>query len=800
MTAAYGRSDRLKHYFVAFIRNLKATRLLSAIGIVGLAIGLTGAILMALVARTALSFNDVVPDRGRIYLGISVLSGPGMPPNYDQASSSAAAPLIEANLPDVEAAVRVAEAEVELRRGSTVVKQTIYWTDPDFFDVLRLPVLHGDLTGALRRPNGIVMTRTEALRHFGSDNAVGQTIDVAGNPMVLQAVLADFPANATDLKNGIFASGLATGSPIARPAAAGGGGFSIDARTYLRLRPETSPDQVERGMAPLINGMVPDFMRGSYAMKLVRVDRINLYEGFHPDARQRLQVGSLVAGLILFIAIANFINLSVALSGRRRREIGVRKANGASRRQIATQFLAEAIATVLIAGFLAIAAVELLLPPVNAFLETQATFNLLGDGTLLVGLLAAAVTTGLLAGAYPALLLSAVPPVAVLKNQILPEGGRAIVRNVLVTTQFAILIGLIIAMAVVYQQRIFATKEALRANIDQVLTVAAPCPTSFRQEVAKLPGVRGVSCSGKEILTGSIFGFIELRGQRVSADMVSMLPSNFALLGIAPVAGSLAALPPDGEKAISKIVINEEAVRQFGFASPAAAIGQVLPLPAEQPGSPNIQAEIVAVVPNFAFYSVETAIKPTIYLNRPLYPGSDGLVTIKLNGREIPETLSAIDAKWRSTGNSAPIERAFMDEHVQKLYENLVRSTRLFAIFASVAAFLACLGLIGLSISAAERRTKEIGIRKALGARTHQILLLLLWQLSRPVLWANLLAWPIAWWLMQSWLNGYAYHVPLRLWLFPAAGLMAVAVAVLSVAGQAFLVARQKPAQALRYE
>jgi putative ABC transport system permease protein len=800
VTTSYGRSDRVRHYLLVFVRNLKATRLLSAIGIIGLAIGLTGAILMALVARTALSFNDMIPERERIYLGISVLSGPGMPPDYNQASASGAAALIEANLPNVEAAVRLVEADVELRRGSSTTRQEIYWTDPDFFEVVQLPVLHGDPSEALRRPSGIVMTRTEALRHFGRENAVGQAINVAGDPMIVRAVLADFPNDNTDIKNGIFGSGLATASPIARPATAGDGSFAIDARTYLRLRPGASPEQVERGMEPLINSLVPEPMRGSYAMKLVRVDAINLYEGFFPDARQRLQIGSLVAGLILFIAVANFINLSVALSGRRRREIGVRKANGASRTQIATQFLAESIATVLIAILLAIAAVELLLPSVNAFLDAGARFDLFGDGALLLALLAATVATGLLAGAYPALLLSASPPVAVLKNQVLPERGGALVRNVLVTLQFAILIGLIVAMAVVYQQRVFATQEALRADIDQVLTVSAPCPTSFRQQAARLPGVQGVSCSGSELLTGAIFGFIELRGERVSADLVSMLPSNFALLGIVPVAGSLATLPADGEEVVSKAVINEEAVRQFGYGSPAAAIGQILPIPPEQPDSPSIQAEVVAVVPDFAFYSVETAIKPTIYLSRPLYPGSEGLVTVKLAGSSIPETLTEIDRQWRATGNTTPVERAFLDEHVQKLYEDLVRSTRLFAIFAGVAAFLACLGLIGLSVSAAERRTKEIGIRKALGARTDQILTLLLWQLSRPVLLANLLAWPVAWWLMQSWLNGFAYHVPLHLWLFPAAGLVAVSVAVLSVAGQAFLVARQKPAQALRYE
>ncbi|WP_129792325.1 FtsX-like permease family protein [Sphingosinicella sp. CPCC 101087] len=787
-----------RHYAVAFVRNLKATRLLSAISILGLAIGLTGAILMALVARDAFGFNDFVPGNDRIYLGASVLSAPGMPPNYDQSSNEGAALLANAN-PDVAAATRLAPEEVELRREGNATRAPIYWADPNVFDVLRLPVLHGNLATALGRPDGIVMTRSEALRHFGRDDPVGEAIQVAGSPMVLRAVLADLPANATDLESGIFASALAARSPLTREVAASADAFSIGVRTYLALRPGASPDQVEARLNALVMGLLPPFMREAYAMELVRIDRIALHEGFHPDARERVEIGSLVAALILFIAVANFINLSVALSMRRRREIGIRKACGASRGQIAVQFVGEAVATVSIAACLAAAAVELLLPAVNAFLDSHARFDYVEEPALILWLLLAVLLLGLLAGFYPALLLSSLPPIAVLKNEIVPERGRGLVRNALVTAQFAILIALIIAMAVVYQQRLYAMDEALRADVDQVLTVTAPCPVGFRQEVARLPGVEAVSCSGRELLTGAIFGFVEVRGQRVAADMVSMLPSNFALLHIAPVAGSLAALPADGEEIVSRIVINEAAAGRFGYASPREAIGQVLPVPRDRAG-PDIRAEIVAVVPDFAFYSVESPIKPTLYLARPFHPGTEGLVTIRLAGREIPETLAAVDRLWRATGNPEPIDRAFVDEHLENLYRELVRSTRLFAIFAGVAAFLACLGLVALSISAAERRTKEIGIRKALGARTDQVLMLLLWQLGRPVLWANLLAWPVAWWAMREWLNGFAYHVPLRAWIFPAAGLVALGIALVCVGGQTWLVARQKPARALRYE
>jgi putative ABC transport system permease protein len=331
------------------------------------------------------------------------------------------------------------------------------------------------------------------------------------------------------------------------------------------------------------------------------------------------------------------------------------------------------------------------------------------------------------------------------------------------------------------------------------MTITASCASAFRAEVAKLPGVQAVSCAGDELLDGSVFGFVAVGGGRVPADIVSALPGSFALLGIEPVAGTLAALPPDGEAAVTRAVINATAARRFGHASPEAAIGQMVPVPRDAPG-PDVRARIVAVVPDFALTSIETAIEPTIFLARPSMPGRQGLILVKLAGREVPETLDRIDRIWRVTGNAASIERAFLSDHVERLYDGLERSARLLAAFGGLAAFLGCLGLVGLAMSAAERRTKEIGIRKALGARTDQVLMLLLWQVSRPVLWANLLAWPAAWWLMREWLNGFAYRVALEPWLFPAAGALAVAVAILSCGVQSYLVARRRPVDALRYE
>lgn len=788
-----------RHIAIVWARNIAANRILSAIAILGLAIGIAGALLMALVARTPLGFNGFVPDADRTYIAVSVMSSDGMAPDYQPASPGAAAGLLTQSVAETESAVRVAESEVELRRGASSRREKIYWADPNFFQTLRMPALHGDPAAALRRPDALVMTRTAAERHFGTANALARMILLDGQPMILRAVVEDYPPGASDLESGIFASGLAAQSALTLMAQDPPGTFSIGVRTYVTLR-TGSAESAEERLNALIRPTLPPPLRAAYRMELVRIDRLALYEGFHPGARQRLLVGSLVAGLVLFIAVANFVNVAVALAGRRRREIGIRKAAGAGRRQIAVQFLGEALLSVALATLVAAAAAEWLLPMANAFLGTEARFDYVGEPALLLWLLAGALLLGLAAGAYPALLLSSLKPATVLKGQP-PTSAGAGLRNLLVTGQFAILIALVAATIVVHQQRQFALEDALRFDADGMLTVTAQCPPAFIEEVGKLPGVRGVTCSGRELLTGDMFALLEWRGGRISTNIVSILPAGFALYGIAPLAGTL---PPaqENEAAVTRIVVNEAAVRRFGFPSNGAALGQALPIPPEGPGDApgeDVQARIVAVVPDFAFHSIETPVEPTIYL--PRAPGGGfGIVSVRLAGEQAPETLAAIDRLWTATGNEGPIERAFVSDHLDALYGGLERAGQLFGIFSAVAILLACLGLVGLSLAAAERRTKEIAIRKALGATNGQIVGLLLWQLARPVLWANLIAWPIAWLLLSGWLAGFAYHVPLRLWPFPAAGLAALAFALASVALLAFAIARKRPVEALRHE
>jgi putative ABC transport system permease protein len=793
VSGAVGFWQRSRHFATAYARNLQATRLLSAIAVAGLAVGLAGTLMLALVARNALGFNGFVPDRDRTYLGISILSGPGMAPMVSDTSNSRAAALIQSNLHDVETIGRLSPAEAALRRNGEATRTKIYWADPEIFDVLRLQAVAGRPREALDSPDGLVMTQSEAVRHFGRPSALGAVIEVDGTPMVLRAVIADPPAGMSDLDRGIFASGKSAKSNFRISDAPGS--FTISARTYLRLRQGASPTALERQLGPLIEGLLPAGLHGQYAMRLVPIGALALHPGLHPGARERLEVGTLVAAFILFIAVANYVNLNTALSVRRWREIGVRAACGATRSQIARQFLIEAVVTVLIALLLGAALIELALPSLNALFQTQAKFDYLTHPMLLVGLVCGGVALGLAAGAYPAFILSGLSPATLLRDRGVRMKGGTGVANLLVAAQFAILIGLMIALAVVYQQRRFAMTEALRLNVDQLIVVEAPCPTSFRQEVAKLPGVRGTSCIDRGMLDRPMFSFLPAGNEQIPTDFITILPSGFSLFGITPIAGTLSTLPPEGEEVVRGVVVNETAVRRFGLGSASAAVGKTMRISSDLsiPGIP-----IVAVVPDFSLLSVETAIKPAIYFDQPHFTG--GWVLIKLAGRDIPETLTAIDRLWRQTGQQQPIQRKFVSDHVEELYRDLERNTRIFALFSGVAALLSATGIAGMAIATAERRTKEIGIRKALGARTDQVLALLLARMSRPVLWANLIAWPCAWWLMRNWLNGFAYRVPLHLWLFPAAALVALAITLCSAGLQAWKVARRRPIEALRNE
>jgi len=824
----------LRHILIAAWRNLMANRLISAIAILGLSLGVSTALLMALAVQNQLSFDHFIPGHERTYRFFWQLGDDRTTCGGDamQCGPPIATAAELQRYPAVESTARlIPAAPGKVQHGAVIGWERYAGVDPSFFAVVPLPASHGRLDDALVRPDGVVITRAVARKYFGRDDAVGQDLVIQGHRLSVRAVIEDLPRNATTIQTGIFVSW----NDIRRMDA-------LSARRrgsylYFRLKPAASLTAAQatdamRRTADLQRMKAAGEETYNRPVLLLPLDRINLWDSYNPGIRVRLAAAALAGALVLLIAAINFVNLMVARVARREKEVGVRKASGGGRGALMLQFLGEAMMTVAIAAAFGVALAEWMLPFINGFLDTNAVLQW-NDPSLLAPLAAAIVLLALAVGLWPAFVLSGFRPAFVLRGT---TGGRhaALVRGGLVTLQFAILVTLAIAGAVMWLQRDFAAHAAPRVDSDQMLLVKLGpiaqkqqpgpqpiplrtgfCPLGFIDAVRKLPGVKGAVCTSDWMIIGDrpLVGWDAKDGGLDMMDAYVVDPRLFALYGIRPLAGTLpqATDADDGVRA-SGTVINLTAVHRLGFATPQAAIGQnwvsaVKEMPPEfrklWGDTYGPHAVITAVVPDFSFGSVRTAVLPTLYspwADVSWLGVSGHMVQIKLRGHAVPETLATIDRLYAQSGIDAPLDRVFLDDHMQAVYRDMTRDANFFAGSAAIAILLACMGLVGIAVATAERRIKEIGVRKAMGADKLQIVALLLWRFSQPVLWANVVAWPVAWWLMSRWLSGFAYHIDLAWWVFAAVSLGALMVALATVAGQAWMTARARPVLALRYE
>jgi putative ABC transport system permease protein len=796
-----------RNCLAAALRHLARNKLYTAISVVGLAVGLCTALLAALVVHNQLSHDHFIPGYDRVYMGVTVITPPGHATIYLGTTNTFVGRQLALRFSEIQAMTRLFYDSALMRHANVEASEPVFWADPNAFEVLPLPVVAGDLKSALSRPDTIVLPRSIARKYFGRDAPLGETIlmkvsgSEAAHALSVAAVIEDLPPNETHLATGIFVSSQATWTELHRedaiPDNVPGSNIGFGTNTYVKLAPHASARRLQQAMTGMAAALFTRPPRGwTLALQLVRMDRIDANPWRDPGFSARVLVATIVGFGILLIAGINFVNLLTARSNRRAREVSIRKLAGADRRLLIVQFLVESMAYVLVAALLAMAMAEWTLPYANAFLNSTATFDYWREPALLGSLLAATVLIGMIAGAWPALALSALRPLRLLKGRFGPSRDAGLLRQSLVTLQFALLIGLMIAAGVVYMQRHFATEDALRVATDQMLLVRSPCSAAFVNQVQALPGVRGLACSTAGLIGDSQFMTANDRtGVPQLVFVAPVGPSLFNLYGVKPVAGTLSGRP-DG----IYYVVNETAARQLGFAHPADAVG--FELPAVGHGKTQKNAEtlpVIGVVPDFSLGTVQRKIEAVAYVVTPA-DHDFNLLNIKLTGRQIPETLAAIDGAWRAINKLHAIDRFFMEQHIQSLYVAMLRQAQLFAVFAGVAVMLACLGLLGLAASIAERRTREIGIRKALGADTGNIIRLLLIQFAKPVLWANLIAWPVTAYAMHHWLQGFAYHVDLPVWLFPAAAVLALLIALLTVSTHSIAVARAKPVAALRYE
>jgi len=795
----------LGNYLAAACRNIWRNRQYAAINIVGLAAGFTAGLLIALFVNDEESYDRFWPHYQQVYMVSSALRLPGAAPLTVDLVPGQVIVLLRKRLPAGAVIARSVSGSHVFRAAEIEASENVKWADPALFAVLTPALVAGDLDGALQRPDALVLTQHIARKYFGDASPLGRLVEIDHkHTLRVTAVVRDTPSNSF-LNADVFGSARASFAGLGALDAAGAGDTDIEA--YVRLPPQFSARDAQAALqAAALEYMASRFGQGaSLAVALLSVADIHLSPAPFGSVKPRgdpqlLHALMLIGAAIVAIAAVNFVNLMTARAGRRFTEIGVRKALGAGRRDLIVQFMGESLLYSLAAMLVALALVELLLPAFNGFLQRDISLDY---GRDLAFCLLVVVLVGVGAGFYPALVLARFTPIAVLRGAPEHAGSGGSPRQLLVVLQFAVLIGLFVATLVVYRQVEFALNEGLRLDKDQALVIMNACEGSFPVEVRKLPGVRSAACSEGAPLGMHVFvGPAQAPdGAQITVRSEAVEPGLLELYGLHPIAGrffeptrTAAGLATgDDDAFIGPVVINETAVRKLHFATPQAALGQVL----RHPGSSTQHSEIIGVVADVPVDSVRSPVAATVFHTAAAH--FDRL-SVKLAGRQIPQTLRSIDELWKRSGASGPIARLFVDQVMQDRYLAEVRQGQMFAAFACVGLFIACLGLFGLAAFTAERRTKEIGMRKAMGATQGEIVRMLLWQLTRPVLVANLIAWPAGFYLMSRWLQGFAYHIKLELWMFLAAGALALAIAWLTVSTHAYLVARQRPASALRYE
>jgi putative ABC transport system permease protein len=811
------------NYVIAALRSLARNPLYAALNIGGLALGFTAALLLALYIRDELSYENFIPGYRDAYLLVTTGTPPeGHAPIRSFSTPSDVAAWVNLDMATVASAARLINSRLVVRRGDFEALETVYWADPNIFSILPLRVFAGDLGTALDQPDGLVLTRTMARKFFGHDNAIGETLELKGRArFTVKAVLENLPSN-THLNVAMVASGMSARSPLAQLDQTPNGSFAGNGWLYIyvKLKEALQAPNVERELPGLLDRHAPSGgtqpTSTFYHVSLEPISQIHLDpEGLNsmkPASRRETVYSFAAIGiLIVFVATANFVSMMTARASRRAIEVGVRKAMGARRRELIVQFMGESLIYVILATLAALSVAVLSLPTLNAYLKRTIAFAYWSDASLAASTATIVVTVGVLAAIYPALVLSDLRPVQMLgKGGITTAQSSERVRRVLVTAQFAVLIGLILAVIVLFRQASFATHESLRMDSNQVVVINRACRNGFSDAVKAIPGIRAVACStwAPPDPMGGASGATAPGGQAAIVWYASIDFGYFELFGLKPLAGrfhsksrSTDAFSIGASSEIhDSLVINESAVRALGFPSPQSSIGKMIGWSHWVPGLGQTGAhlsEVIGVVPDFQTASIREPIEPAaFYVDQP----HNSIMSVKLSGRDISQALASIDSLWKKMGNGYPISPVFLDQLLQDKYTDITQQAHLLAVFAGVAVLIACLGLFALSASEAERRTKEIALRKAMGASTAQVMRLLVWQFCQPVLWANLIAWPVAGLVMRGWLRDFAYHIDLDVWVFVASACLGLTIALLTVSVHCFLVARAKPVASLRYE
>ncbi|WP_417464630.1 ABC transporter permease [Kordiimonas sp.] len=828
-----------RNYISVALRNILKHKLYSAINIIGLAVGLAACVMIMLFVRDELSYDKHWSNADRMYRLNTTFNPPGREPFITPMAQGPTKHALKNFFPEeIDQVTRFNSMRVVLRKDSDVFSEILMWTDSETSDMFDFDVVAGDLHATLRDNASLAINETFAKKYYGDRNPIGEVLTVNVHDLErdyrIGAVFKDLPHNTVldfqgmamidekDFENQVWEFTQ---------------WFSVNNFVYFTVKDGGSIEGINRRLNDFADAHIEVSGSTSSGVEAKASDFVKYTTQaltdiqLHPAApsgSEMKPIGSMtnvliftaIAGLILLIACINFMNLATAKSTQRAREVALRKVLGASRGQLVGQFLGESVLLACIGLVFGTVLVELLLPSFSSFVNKELAFDYL-DGLTLMILFGLIVVVGVLGGVYPALVLSGFRPAYVLKaNKSAESSGSASLRNALVIVQFAISIALIVSTGVVYGQKFYATNLDPGFNKENLMVVrntsrvgAADKRDTFKEEVLRLPGVVSAAFSsdapssgnesnnsvtipgddsGRSMLIGIHrvdYEFLDtyeiplLAGRNYSRDYpTDMMPNP--------------SQAEDGELLQGSVIVNEGALRRFGFGTPEESVGRVIQMGLGE--NVQVQLTIIGVIPDTKFQSLRSIMRPEMYTLSPF--GFNNL-NVRYQGNPA-ELASRMEQIWKSLIPTVPYAYDFVDEQMAEEFEAEENQSVLLGIFASLAVVIACLGLYGLASFTAERRTKEIGIRKVMGASVFDIVRLLLWQFSKPVLIANLIAWPLAVWGMLAWLENFPYRI--EEWVLAplciVAGLIALAIAWATVGGNAARVARSNPIDALRYE
>lgn len=782
-----------RNYLTVAVRNLLKQKGYTFINVTGLAVGIACCILILLYVQHELSYDRFHEKADRIYRvaqeqrfgtvqQVAVQAGP-------------VGPALAADFAEIETAARININQCVVRYGDRIFpKEKIVFTDSTIFDVFTFPLLQGNEAGALNQPGTMVLTESMAARYFDADDPIGEVLTVDGEPYTITGVMKDVPSNA----HFDFAA-LATLSSLDLPHIDNWGTNSF--WTYVVLAGGVSPDQVNARMQDLIIRHRGEETAKVISLYMQPLKDIHLHSDMVAEMGANgdivvVYIFSAIAIFILLIACINYMNLATARSVTRMREVGVRKALGAYRLQLIWQFLSESFLLTFVAIITAVVLVEISLPVFNRFLGTNFSGNMLDNVTVMAGLFALFIIVGLLAGAYPAFSLSRFRPSAVLKGTLPLASAGALFRKGLVVLQFTISIVLIVAVAVSYQQLQYVHHKHLGFEREYLVNIDVRGGSQrgelLKREFLKQTGVTDATLSnpafGSWLPQTSVVPEGAPRTEEILMSILRADPDIVETAGLQIAAGRNFSyeIASDSQSAA---IINETAVQTLGFSSPEEA-------PGKQIGRDR-PVTIVGVIRDFHFSSLHNKIEPVVILWSPRLLTD---LTIRIRPENMPATLSSLEKTWAALVPDEPFLFTFVDERIDQLYKKDAVLGNVFGIFALIAVFVACLGLFGLASFTAQQRTKEIGIRKALGSSSSEIVLLLSKDFARLVLFAFVVASPIAYLVMKSWLENFAYHVSIGVGTFVFAGVTALFIAMATVSFQSIRASLVNPSRALRYE